>query len=188
MEFELDTTKQFTSEKMQKSMQIFLDDLSSIRTGRASTKIIETIKVNVYGSTLPLNQLASINIIDSTLINVNAWDKNNVDSIVKSIQTSDLGINPAVDGEVIKLSIPPLSEERRQELSKIVKQKVEQSLVAIRNIRRTVIDKIKSSEKNSEISQDESKRMQQDVQTVTDLFVADMNKAGESKQTDILNI
>jgi len=188
MEFELDTTKQFTSEKMQKSMQIFLDDLSSIRTGRASTKIIETIKVNVYGSTLPLNQLASINIIDSTLINVNAWDKNNVDSIVKSIQTSDLGINPAVDGEVIKLSIPPLSEERRQELSKIVKQKVEQSLVAIRNIRRTVIDQIKSSEKNSEISQDESKRMQQDVQTVTDLFVADMNKAGESKQADILNI
>ena len=188
MEFEVETTKQFTSEKMQKSMQIFLDDLSSIRTGRASTKIIETIKVNVYGSTLPLNQLASINIIDSTLINVNAWDKNNVDSIVKSIQTSDLGINPAVDGEVIKLSIPPLSEERRQELSKIVKQKVEQSLVAIRNIRRTVIDQIKSAEKNSEISQDESKRMQQDVQTVTDLFVADMNKAGESKQTDILNI
>ncbi|MFL2762805.1 MAG: ribosome recycling factor [Dehalococcoidia bacterium] len=188
MEFEVETTKQFTSEKMQKSMQIFLDDLSSIRTGRASTKIIETIKVNVYGSTLPLNQLASINIIDSTLINVNAWDKNNVDSIVKSIQTSDLGINPAVDGEVIKLSIPPLSEERRQELSKIVKQKVEQSLVAIRNIRRTVIDQIKSAEKNSEISQDESKRMQQDVQTVTDLFVADMNKSGESKQTDILNI
>ena len=124
MEFELDTTKQFTSDKMQKSMQIFLDDLSSIRTGRASTKIIETIKVNVYGSTLPLNQLASINIIDSTLINVNAWDKNNVDSIVKSIQTSDLGINPAVDGEVIKLSIPPLSEERRQELSKIVNKKL----------------------------------------------------------------
>ena len=134
MEFELDTTKQFTSDKMQKSMQIFLDDLSSIRTGRASTKIIETIKVNVYGSTLPLNQLASINIIDSTLINVNAWDKNNVDSIVKSIQTSDLGINPAVDGEVIKLSIPPLSEERRQEITKVASKYAENSKISIRNI------------------------------------------------------
>ena len=188
MEFEIDTVKQFTSSKMQKSMEIFSNDLSSVRTGRASTKIIETIKVNVYGSTLPLNQLASINIVDSTLINVNAWDKNNIESIVKSNQTSDLGINPAIDGDVIKLSIPPLSEERRQELSKVVKQKVEQSLVAIRNIRRTVIDQIKSYEKKSEISQDESKRMQQDVQTVTDQFTSDMNKAGENKQTDILNI
>ena len=188
MEFEIDNIKEFTSGKMQKSMEILIDDLSSVRTGRASTKLIETIKINVYNSLLPLNQLASINVIDSTLININAWDKNNIDSIVKSIQTSDLGINPAVDGENIKLNIPPLSEERRKELSKVVKQKVEQSFIAIRNIRRTVIDQIKSNEKNSEIGQDESKRMQQDVQSVTDSFIADMNKVGEKKQTDILNI
>jgi ribosome recycling factor len=169
MELNIDNVKEYTSEKMIKSMEILKSELSSIRTGRANTSIIESIKINVYNSNLPLNQLASINIIDASLININAWDKNNIDHI-------------------IKLSVPPLSEERRKELSKVAKQKVEQSAIAIRNIRRSIIDEIKSNEKNSSISQDESKRMQQDVQKVTDTFISNMNKAGENKQQDILSI
>ena len=188
MEFELDTTKQFTSDKMQKSMQIFLDDLSSIRTGRASTKIIETIKVNVYGSTLPLNQLASINIIDSTLINVNAWDKNNVDSIVKSIQTSDLGINPAVDGEVIKLSIPPLSEERRQELNKFVHQLVEEGKIAIRNVRRDGIHHLHDLEKDGHISEDLIKDNEAEVQKITDNHIGKLDTLQDEKEKEILEV
>ena len=99
-----------------------------------------------------------------------------------------MGLNPTIDGDIIKLSIPPLSEERRKELSKVAKQKVEQSAIAIRNIRRSIIDEIKSNEKNSSISQDESKRMQQDVQKVTDIFISNMNTSGENKQQDILSI
>ena len=188
MELNIDNVKEYTSEKMIKSMEILKSELSSIRTGRANTSIIESIKINVYNSNLPLNQLASINIIDASLININAWDKNNIDHIIKSIQSSDLGLNPTKDGDIIKLSVPPLSEERRKELSKVAKQKVEQSAIAIRNIRRSIIDKIKSNEKNSSISQDESKRMQQDVQKVTDTFISNMNNAGENKQQDILSI
>mgnify|MGYP000041183609 FL=1 len=188
MELNIDNVKEYTSEKMIKSMEILKSELSSIRTGRANTSIIESIKIKVYNSNLPLNQLASINIIDASLININAWDKNNIDHIIKSIQSSDLGLNPTKDGDIIKLSVPPLSEERRKELSKVAKQKVEQSAIAIRNIRRSIIDEIKSNEKNSSISQDESKRMQQDVQKVTDTFISNMNKAGENKQQDILSI
>ena len=145
MELNIDNVKEYTSEKMIKSMEILKSELSSIRTGRANTSIIESIKINVYNSNLPLNQLASINIIDASLININAWDKNNIDHIIKSIQSSDLGLNPTKDGDIIKLSVPPLSEERRKELSKVAKQKVEQSAIAIRNIRRSIIDKIKSN-------------------------------------------
>ena len=188
MELNIENVKEYTSGKMTKSMEILKNELSSIRTGRANTSIIESLKINVYNSTLPLNQLASINIIDASLININAWDKNNVEQIIKSIQSSDLGLNPTIDGDIIKLSVPPLSEERRKELSKVAKQKVEQSSIAIRNIRRSIIDEIKSDEKNSSISQDESKRMQQDVQKVTDTIISDMNTAGENKQQEILSI
>ena len=188
MELNIENVEEYTSGKMIKSMEILKSELSSIRTGRANTSIIESLKINVYNSTLPLNQLASINIIDASLININAWDKNNVEQIIKSIQSSDLGLNPTIDGDIIKLSVPPLSEERRKELSKVAKQKVEQSSIAIRNIRRSIIDEIKSDEKNSSISQDDSKRMQQDVQKVTDTFISDMNTAGENKQQDILSI
>jgi len=177
-----------TKSRMASSVNSAKSEMAGIRAGRASPGMLDSLKIDAYGQKMNINQLGNVTTPDSRTINIDVWDQSNVTLVEKSIRESDLGINPAVDGEVIKLSIPPLSEERRQELSKIVKQKVEQSLVAIRNIRRTVIDQIKSSEKNSEISQDESKRMQQDVQSVTDLFVADMNKAGESKQTDILNI
>ena len=151
MELNIENVKEYTSGKMTKSMEILKNELSSIRTGRANTSIIESLKINVYNSALPLNQLASINIIDASLININAWDKNNVEQIIKSIQSSDLGLNPTIDGDIIKLSVPPLSEERRKELSKVAKQKVEQSSIAIRNIRRSIIDEIKSDEKNSSI-------------------------------------
>ncbi len=147
-----------TEEKMQKTVGGLKKELAAIRTGRATPNLIEYIKVEYAGVPTPLNQVAGISAPEASLLIIQPWDKSSIRSIEKAIQTSDLGLNPVSDGNVIRINIPPLSEERRQELIKVVRRRVEERRIAIRNLRREAMDELKELEKNKDISQDEHKR------------------------------
>jgi len=175
-------------QKMQKSVEALRRDLGSIRTGRASPGLIENIKVEYAGATLPLNQVASISTQGASLLVIQPWDRGSVDSIEKAIMTSDLGLNPTSDGRVIRVNIPPLTEERRQELVKVVRRRLEDGRVAIRNLRREALDEIRAEEKGGDISQDESKRLQGQLQTITDGFIAECEQVGQEKESEILQV
>jgi len=177
-----------TEQKMQKSLEALQKDLAVIRTGRASPALVENVRVNYAGATLPLNQVASVSTQGADLLVIQPWDRGSIDSIEKAIQASDLGLNPASDGRVIRVSIPPLNEERRQELVKVVRRRVEEGRVAIRNLRREALDGLRSQEKNKEISQDEDKRSQGQLQKLTDGFVAESERIGRSKEAEILEV
>ena len=157
-----------TEERMQKSVDSLKKELQSVRTGRASSGLIENLQVDYYGSPTPLNQLSSISIPEARTIIVQPWDKDSLSEIEKSILKSDLGLTPNNDGNIIRINIPELTEERRKEMVKIVGGIVEQSNVSVRNIRRDSLEQFRSLEKNKEISQDESRKAQQELQKITD--------------------
>ena len=164
--------------KMKLSFDVFLKDLKGMRTGRASTKILDSLKVNSYGSDMPIDQLGTVSVQDSRLLTVQVWDKSQIQNVEKSIRESGLGLNPNVDGQLIRIPIPELNEERRTELTKIIRKYAEQARVAIRNIRREGMEQLKKLEKSGEISQDEHKRSSSEIQMLTDnkinlLFVID---------------
>lgn len=174
--------------RMEKSIESLKRDLGSVRTGRASAGLIENIKVEYYGTSTPLNQLSSINIPEARTILIEPWDKNVLVDIEKGILKSDMGLNPTNDGTLIRISIPPLTEERRKELVKLVGNIVEQSYVAIRNIRRDSLENFRTLEKNKEISQDEGRKAQEELQKITDSKSTLIDEIKNQKETEIMEI
>jgi len=170
---------------MQMSVETLNRELASIRTGHATPSLIEHIKVEYSGALIPLNQIAGISAPEVRLLVIHPWDPGSIHSIEKSILKSDLGLNPINDGNVIRLNIPPLTEERRQELIKIVRRRVEERRIAIRNLRREAMDELKRLEKNKDISQDEHKRSLDQLQKLTDSFIASTEKIGQDKEVEL---
>ena len=174
--------------RMQKAVEALKQDLGSIRTGRASSALIERIYVDYYGTPTPINQVASITVPEARLLVIQPWDRKLLTDIEKAIQKSDLGINPSNDGQVIRLSIPPMNEERRRELAKTLHKRLDEHKVAIRNVRRDVQDKLRDREKKKEISEDELKRSTERLQKLTDRYVDEMDKVGKTKEQEILEV
>jgi ribosome recycling factor len=174
--------------KMQASLEVLSSELGAIRTGRASPALVENIKVPYGGTILPLKQLAGISVLGSNTITIQPWDPSALPAINKAIMKSELGLMPSSDGKTLKITLPPLSEERRQQLVKIVRKKVEEGRVAIRNIRQWAMGELRNLEKNKEISQDALKRMLNQLQLLTNSFIARADKLGEEKEAELLEI
>ena len=175
-------------QKMKKSIEAIQKELVSIRTGHASPSLIEHLRIEYAGTVLPLNQLASISAPQANLLVVQAWDKASISSIEKSIQKSELGLNPINDGRVIRITIPPLSEERRQELLKMVHRRIEECKIALRNVRRDAQEDLKTQEKDKEISQDEHKQYQNQLQKITDTYTVHMEQLGKDKEKEVMAV
>ena len=180
-------TSQF-NEKMTKTLDVFSKELSSLRTGRANASMLDLVKVDVYGQQMPINQLASITTPEPRTINIQVWDINNVNLIDAAIKKSELGLNPQIDGQLIRLPVPDLSEERRNEMKKIVKSMGEKCKVSIRNIRREANDDLKKLLKNKEISEDELKLNEKIIQGFTDKSIKLIDDKVVSKEKDIMTI
>ena len=174
--------------KMQKSLDSLKTNLSKIRTGRAHTGILDHINVDYYGSLTSLSQVASVTLADSTTINIQPYEKTMITTIEKVIRESDLGLNPATSGETIRIPMPPLTEERRRELIKVVKSEAENAKVSMRNIRREANDSLKKLMKDKEISEDDERRSQDEVQKNTDQFINEIGNLTELKEKDLLAI
>ena len=175
-------------QKMSKSFEVFTKELSSLRTGRANANMLDIIKVDVYGQKMPINQLASITTPEPRMINIQVWDLNNVPLIDSSIKKSELGLNPQIDGQLIRLPIPDLSEERRNEMKKIIKSMGEKSKISIRNIRREANDELKKLLKSKDISEDDEKKFEKKIQTITDEQIKKIDEKVVSKETEIMKI
>lgn len=175
-------------EKMNKSLQSVKRDFGSLRTGKASPSLLDAIRVDYHGTVMPLNQLASVSAPEPRLLVVQAWDKAIVGEISKAIQVADLGLNPQVEGNIIRLPIPPLNEERRRELVKHCKKIAEDGKVAIRNIRRDANDSLKKTEKDKSISEDDLKRGTEKVQELTNKYTDEIEEAMEAKEADIMEV
>lgn len=174
--------------RMQKAIEALKQDLAAISTGRASSALVERITVDYYGAPTPVNQVATISVPEARLLVIQPWDRKMLTDIEKAIQKSDLGINPANDGQVIRLPIPPLNEERRRNMVKTVHKKLDEHKVAIRNVRRDVHDKLRDREKKKEISEDELKRSTERLQKLTDRFIDEMDKISRSKEQEIMEV
>lgn len=181
-------TLKSTEQKMKGSIDMFREDLATIRTGHATPALVEHIKVDYAGVPTPLNHLAGISAPEAGLLVIQPWDKSSIASIQKAILKSDLGLNPANDGNIIRIAIPPLSEERRQELIKIVHRRVEERRVAVRNLRHDAMNELRRMEKDKEISQDELKRAQDQLQKITDAFIAEVEALGKDKEEELLEV
>ena len=177
-----------TERKMDSSITALKRELSAIRTGRATPALIENVPVDYYGVPTPLNQIASISAPDSRAIMVQPWDKQALQEIEKSLIKSDMGFNPSNDGTIITVPIPPLTQERRQELVRLLKRKLEESKVSIRNVRRDGIDSLRKLERAKSISQDENRRTQEQLQKSTDSHVKIVDELGASKETEIMQV
>ena len=176
------------SSKMEKSIQSFKKDISTLRTGRANTNMLDTIKVDVYGQLLPINQLATVSVPEARLISIQVWDKSNTSLIESAIQKSELGINPQIDGQVIRLRIPDLTEERRKDLIKILKNMGEKGKIAIRNIRREANEELKKKLKEKIISEDDNKNFEKNIQKLTDSNIENIEKILSEKENEISQI
>tara|TARA_A100001011_G_scaffold328998_1_gene354037 strand:- start:267 stop:827 length:561 start_codon:yes stop_codon:yes gene_type:complete len=176
------------SSKMDKSIQSLKKDLSTLRTGRANASMLDTIKVDVYGQLMPIDQLATISVPEARLISIQVWDKGNVSVIDSAIQKSELGINPQIDGQIIRLRIPDLTEERRKELIKILKNMGEKGRVSIRNIRREANEDLKKKLKEKKISEDENKLFEKNIQKITDENIKNIETILTDKEKEILQI
>ena len=176
------------SVKMNKSIQSFKKDISTLRTGRANINMLDTIKVDVYGQLMPIDQLATVSVPEARLISIQVWDKGNVSIIDSAIQKSELGINPQIDGQIIRLRIPDLTEERRKELIKILKNMGEKSKISIRNIRREANEELKNNLKQKFISEDQSKNYEKNIQNLTDKSIEEIEKILTDKEKEISQI
>ena len=175
-------------DKMTKTIELFFKELSSLRTGRANASMLDLIKVDVYGQKMPINQLATITVPEPRTINVQVWDLNNVTLIDSAIKKSELGLNPQIDGQLIRLPIPNLNEERRSELKKIIKSTGEKCKVSIRNIRREANDELKKLLKTKELSEDDEKKAEKNVQNFTDTNIKLIDEKVISKEKEIMTI
>ena len=174
--------------KMDKSIEAFTKELSSLRTGRANAAMLDLVKVDVYGQQMPINQIASITTPEPRMINIQVWDQNNVSLIDAAIQKSELGLNPQIDGQLIRLPIPELNEERRTELKKLIKSMGEKCKISIRNIRRDANEELKKLLKSKEIGEDEEKSFEKNVQTITDNHIKIVDDKVSSKEKEIMTI
>lgn len=174
--------------RMKGAVTALRQDLGSIRAGRASAALLDRIQVEYYGSPTPINQVATISVPEARLMIIQPWDRKMLTDIEKAIQKSDLGINPNNDGQVIRLVIPPMSEERRRDLVKSLHKKLDEHKVAVRNIRRDVQDKLRDREKKKEISEDELKRSVERLQKLTDRYIEEMDRVGKAKEMEILEV
>jgi ribosome recycling factor len=180
--------KKLATEKMAKSVDQLKNDLGKVRTGRAHTGLIDHIRVDYYGTDMPINQVANVTLADSRTVSIQPFEKKMVQVVEKAIRDSDLGVNPATSGDVIRIPMPPLTEERRKELTKIVKHEGENAKVAVRNIRRDAISHLKGLLKEGDVSEDEEKRAQDDVQKLTDKSIADIDKLVADKEKDLMAV
>ncbi len=176
------------NQKMNKTLEVFNKELGSLRTGRANANMLDLIKVDVYGQKMPINQLGTITTPEPRMINIQVWDLNNVNLIDSSIKKSELGLNPQIDGQLIRLPVPDLSEERRNEMKKIVKTMGEKCKVSIRNIRREANDNLKNLLKKKEISEDEEKKNEKEIQVLTDSYIKKIDDKVSSKEKEIMTI
>ena len=177
-----------TKEKMEKTIAAFRNELSKLRTGRASVSILDIVKVDYYGTQMPISQLATVSVPEPRQILIAPWDKGSIPLIEKAIQKSDLGLNPNTDGAGIRLIIPQLTEERRKEYIKQLHKKAEEHRVAVRNIRRDANEHLKSLEKSSEASEDEVKRAQEQIQKATDKYVEQIDQLTKSKEAELMEV
>ncbi|SDW52295.1 ribosome recycling factor [Marininema mesophilum] len=184
----LDTVKKDQTERMEKSIQTLKRDLASLRAGRASPALLDKITVEYYGSEMPINQMANISTPEPRLLLIQPWDKSSLNEIERAIQKSDLGLTPSNDGTLIRIAIPALTEQRRAELVKVAKKTGEEAKVAIRNIRRDANDEVKKLEKDGDISEDEARRAQEEVQKLTDRFIKEADQAVEAKEKEIMEV
>lgn len=172
--------------RMGKSVEALKSELTKLRTGRAHTSLLEHITVEYYGSEVPINQVANISVSDARTLTVTPWEKQMVSVVEKAIMNSGMGLNPATAGEVIRVPLPPLTEERRKDMIRVVRQEGENARVAIRNIRRDVLGDIKSLLKEKEITEDDERRAQDDIQKITDKYIAQVDKLLEDKEKDLM--
>lgn len=172
--------------RMQGALESLKSDLSGLRTGRANTSLLDPIQVEVYGAMMPLNQVATVSAPEPRLLSVQVWDKSNMTPVEKAIRSAGLGINPIVDGQNVRLPIPDMTEERRKELVKLAHQYAEKAKIAVRNVRRDGNDDLKADEKKKEISEDDRKRLETEVQKLTDGLIADIDTALAAKEKEIL--
>jgi ribosome recycling factor len=174
--------------KMDKAIEVFLKELSSLRTGRANASMLDLIKVDVYGQQMPINQVGSITTPESRMINIQVWDASNVSLVDAAIKKSDLGLNPQIDGQLIRLPVPELNEERRTELKKLIKSIGEKCKVAIRNIRREANEELKKLLKSKDIGEDEEKSSEKNVQSITDEHIKTVDEKVSFKEKEIMTI
>ncbi len=180
--------KQNADQKMNKSIESLQHDLAKVRTGRAHPSLLDQVNVDYYGSPTPLSQVANLTLIDARTIGVQPWEKNMIAPVEKAIRESDLGLNPATQGDLIRVPMPALTEERRKELVKVVKQEAEGAKIAVRNIRRDANEQLKKLLKDKEATEDDERRAQDDVQKMTDKFVAEIDKIVTQKEAEILKV
>ncbi len=174
--------------KMKSSIKVFREDLATIRTGHATPALIEHVKVDYAGVPTPINHMAGVSAPEAGLLVIQPWDKSSIGNIQKAILKSELGLNPSNDGNVIRISIPPLSEERREELIKIVHKRVEERKISLRTLRHEALNELKKLEKDKEISQDELKRAQEQLQNITDVHISEVEKIGNSKEEELREV
>ena len=184
----MEELKNNTKSKMQKSLEALKVDLSKIRTGRAHTGLLDHLMVDYYGSPTSINQVANVTLGDAVTSNVQPYEKTMVEIVEKAIRESDLGLNPATSGDIIRIPMPPLTEERRKDLIKVVKSEGENSKISVRNVRRDANDVLKKQLKDKEISEDDERRAQDEVQKMTDQYIAEIDKVVASKEKDLLAI
>jgi ribosome recycling factor len=180
--------KKSAEQKMQKSVETLKTDLGKVRTGRAHTGLLDHIKVDYYGTMMPINQVANVTLADAHTITVQPWEKKMVQVVEKAVRDSDLGLNPATSGDVIRVPMPALTEERRKELIKVVHREAESARVAVRNIRRDAITHLKDLLKAKSVAEDEERRAQEDVQKLTDRYVGEIDKVLHAKEADLLAV
>jgi ribosome recycling factor len=180
--------KKSAEQKMQKTVEALKHDYQKVRTGRAHTGLLDHIQVDYYGSTMPINQVANVTLADARTIAVQPWEKKMVQVVEKAIRDSDLGLNPATSGDVIRVPMPPLTEDRRKELIKVVRHEAENARIAVRNIRRDTNEHLKKLLKDHEVSEDDERHAQVDVQKLTDRYIAEIDKVLQGKEADLLAV
>ena len=184
----LEEIKKDALTRMNKSVEAFRHDLTKLRTGRATTALVDHLKVNYYGSDMPLTQVASVSVSDARSLTITPWEKGMVSAVEKAILASDLGLTPNTAGTVIRINLPPLTEERRKELIKVVRGEAENARVAVRNLRRDANNALKEAVKEKEISEDDERRAQDDVQKLTDRYIAEVDKQLAQKEQDLMAV
>ena len=174
--------------RMDGAVTAFDSDMSGVRTGRASTGLVDNVRVDYHGTEMPLNQIAQINVGDARLLVIQPWDRTSVQSIVRAIQMADIGLQPSVDGDIIRIVVPPLTEERRRDIVKMVNRRAEEAKVAVRNVRRDVQSRIRKMERDGEVSQDLARRAQDDLQKLTDEAVEMVDLASSTKEEEVMQV
>jgi ribosome recycling factor len=184
----IDDTLQDAEHRMKSAIAALDRELDTVRTGRARPALVESLKVDYYGTPTPLNQMATINAPEPRLITIQPWDKTQLGGIEKAIQKSDLGLNPTNDGNIIRLIVPQLTEERRKELVKVVHKKVEDARVAVRNVRRDSLEQLRKLQHDKEVSDDDERRAQDRLQKLTDRYIAEIDRHGQTKEEELLEV